>query len=106
MIRIDHVHSNVVLNDFSHQTVHCASRSNDQMQDRGASFFFLDRALKRLHLAKNAAYPIEELGFFFDGVSHMNLSYTQRGILLQRISRNNHGGMYVAVKNSMTLYGV
>jgi hypothetical protein len=71
MIGIDDVHPNMILDDFGHQAVHCAARGDDEMEDVGASFFFLDRALERLHLTEDAAHSVEQLGFFFDGVSHM-----------------------------------
>jgi hypothetical protein len=71
MIRIDDVHPNMILDDLSHQAVHRAARSDDEMEDGGAAFFILDRALERLHLAEDAAHSVEQLGFFFDGVSHV-----------------------------------
>ena len=46
MIRIDHVHPNMIFDDLSHQAVHRAARSDDKMEDGGASFFLLDRALE------------------------------------------------------------
>ena len=71
MIRIDDVHPNMILDYLSHQAVHRAARSDDEMEDVGASFFLLDRALERLHLTEDAAHPVQQLGFFFDSVSHM-----------------------------------
>src|ERR1700719_1697249 len=71
VVRIDDVHPNMLLDDLSHQAVHRAARSDDQMEDGGASFFILDRALEGLHLAEDAAHSVEELGFFFDSVSHV-----------------------------------
>ena len=71
VVRIDDVHPNMILDDLSHQAVHRAPRSDDEMEDGGASFFLLDRALEGLHLAEDAAHPVEQLGFFFDSVSHM-----------------------------------
>jgi hypothetical protein len=76
VIWIYDVHPNVILDDFSHQAVHCAAGGDDEMEDGGASFFVLDRALERLDLAEDAANAVEELGFFFDGVSHVISSYT------------------------------
>ena len=57
MIRIDHVHPDMVLDDLRHEAVHCAARSDDQMKDVRAALFFLDRAFKRLHLAANTSPP-------------------------------------------------
>ena len=71
MIGIDDVHPNMILDDLSHQAVHRAARGDDEMEDVGASFFLLDRALERLDLAEDAAHPVQQLRFFFDGVSHV-----------------------------------
>ncbi len=70
MIGVDHMHPDVVLNDLSHQAVHCSSRGNHEMQNVGAALFFFDRTFQRFHLTADAAYSIQELGLFFDGVAH------------------------------------
>ena len=70
VVRIDDVHPNVILDDLSHQAVHCAAGSDDEMKDVGASLFLLDRALERLDLTEDAAHSVQQLGFFFDSVSH------------------------------------
>ena len=70
VIRIDDVHPNMILDDFSHQAVHRAAGGDDEMEDVRASFFAFDCALEGLDLTEDAAHPVEELGFFFDGVSH------------------------------------
>jgi hypothetical protein len=105
MIRIDDVHPNMILDDFSHQAVHRPARSDDEMEDGGASFFLLDRALERLDLTEDAAHPVEELGFFFDGVSHMTCLIPKGVCYYNKYQETTivAGGQ---LPNSMTLYGV
>ena len=75
VVRIDDVHPNMILDDLSHLAVHRAARGDDEMEDGGASFFLLDCALEGLDLTEDAAHSVEELGFFFDGVSHVTILY-------------------------------
>src|ERR1700730_4206581 len=67
---IHDVDADVILDNLRHQAVHRATRGDDEMKNLAASFFLVDRAFERFDLAAHAPDPVQELGFFFDGVRH------------------------------------
>jgi hypothetical protein len=105
MIRIDNMFPDVIFDDLRHEAVHCAARSDDQVKDVGAAFFFLDRVFERLHLAENTSHSVQQLGLLFDGVPHISRNlgtrenvYTQGCILymLSTVARVQRGTNIIA----------
>ena len=72
VIRIDDMHPDMVLNDLSHEAVHCSPGCDHQMKDVGAALFFFDRSFERLDLTENTSHSVQELGFLFDGMRHID----------------------------------
>ena len=59
---------NVVFDHLGHQAIDGAPRSDDEVQDRGAALFVVQRTLNRFDLAGDTPNPIEQLLFFLNRV--------------------------------------
>ena len=60
----------MILDDLRHEAVHRSTRSDDQMKNVGAAFFFFERALDCLDLTADSSYPVQEFRFLLNGVRH------------------------------------
>jgi hypothetical protein len=72
VIRINDMHPDMVLNDLSHQAVHCSARRDDEMEYVGAALFFFDRSFERVDLTENTPHSVQELGFLFNSMRHID----------------------------------
>jgi hypothetical protein len=91
--RIDHVRAHVARNDFGRETVHRASRRNDQVKDLAASFFLFERSLYRLDLPAHATHPGEQPALFLDRVPHAGYLLLRKTWKKKGKKENTLGGM-------------
>jgi hypothetical protein len=61
---------NVPFNDLGHERVHCAATGRNVVKDVGAFRFLIERLLNRGDLAHDSTHSVQQLLFFFNGVSH------------------------------------
>jgi len=57
LVGVDEMRPNVILDDFGHQTGHCAARTGDQVHHLFATRLAVERALNCFDLAPDAAHP-------------------------------------------------
>jgi hypothetical protein len=69
---VDHMLSQVLVDDCSHQTVDCASDGGNLLQDGGAITFFSQLFFQCDSLSLNASDPGQQLGFVSDRVGHFS----------------------------------
>jgi len=71
-LSIDQMVSNVVLDDFRHETGHRAAHTSDEMQNLLAASLAFEGTLNRLDLALHPAHAAQQLLLFTDGVGHQD----------------------------------
>jgi hypothetical protein len=74
MVWIDHVESDVALNDLGHQPVYGAPASGDRVQNVRAFGAFLKRSFDRFNLPLDVANPIQELILIANDVCQLDQS--------------------------------
>ena len=70
LARIDHMFTDVVLDDLRDKAVQGAAARGGLLKDHCAFVVGIDGTLDRLDLAPHAFEAIQELGFFFCDVAH------------------------------------
>lgn len=74
MVWIDHVKSDVALNDLGHQPVYGTPASGDRVQNVCAFGAFLKRSFDSFNLPLDAANPIQELVLIANDVCQLDQS--------------------------------
>src|SRR5208337_743483 len=72
-VGVDEMRPNVILDDFGHQTGHCAARTGDQVHHLFATRLAVELALNCFDLAPDAAHPRQQLVFLANRMSHTPL---------------------------------
>jgi hypothetical protein len=70
---IDHVFSDVVLNELRDKAIQRAAAGGGLLQDRGTFIVRIDGAFDRFDLTAHAFDAIQQFGFFFGDVTHNSL---------------------------------
>ncbi len=68
--RIDNLHSNVVLQNLSHESVNSGTGTGDKWEQIGAVPFLVERTLDRLNLALQAPKAFDYHGLLSNGIRH------------------------------------
>src|ERR1022692_3538791 len=74
MVWIDHVKSDVALNDLGHQPVYVTPASGDRVQNVCAFGAFLKRSFDSFNLPLDAANPIQELVLIANNMCQLDQS--------------------------------
>lgn len=70
MTRIDEVGANMILHDLGHQPIDGAAGAGNQLEHVGTADFLIERSFDGFDLSADTSHPIEEFGFFANGVAH------------------------------------
>ena len=88
MIGIDHVESDMALNDFRHQPVYRAPARGDRVQDVRALGAFFQGSFDGVNLSFDAANPVQQFVLIANNVSQRKFLYSP--IWMRRTLRRNN----------------